>query len=65
MTKDGAGERHPVGIAPESSNGRLVVVCDDGSVWAWFHDGRRWEEMPPVPGTRRRAEIGAQGGPVG
>jgi hypothetical protein len=65
MNEEGSGDRRPVGIAPESSNGRLVVVCDDGSVWAWFHDGRRWDEMVPVPGTRRRAEVDAHGGRVG
>jgi hypothetical protein len=65
MTTEVDGDRHPVGIAPESSNGRLVVVCDDGSVWAWHHEGRRWEEMAPVPGTRREVDVEARGDRAG
>jgi hypothetical protein len=45
--------RRPVGVAPESASGRLVVVCDDGSIWKWLHEVNRWEEMAPIPGSRR------------
>ena len=45
--------RRPVGVAPESASGRLVVVCDDGSIWKWMHDGDRWDEMLPIPGSWR------------
>jgi hypothetical protein len=48
--------RRPVGVAPESGGGRLIVICDDGSVWKWHHDGGRWEEMTPIPGTERAAD---------
>jgi hypothetical protein len=47
--------RRPVAVAPESAAGRLVIVCDDGSIWKWFDDGNRWEELTPVPGSRRAA----------
>lgn len=47
--------RCPVGVAPESVSGRLVVVCDDGSIWKGLHDVSRWEEVAPVPGPRRAA----------
>lgn len=53
MTDETARYRRPVGVAPESVSGRLVVVCDDGSIWKWLHEGNRWEEMAPVPGSRR------------
>jgi hypothetical protein len=53
MNDEAAPFRRPVGVAPESGSSRLVVVCDDGSVWKWIHDGNRWEEMVPVPGTSR------------
>jgi hypothetical protein len=56
MTGESARYRRPVGVAPESGSSRLVVVCDDGSVWKWIHDGSRWEEMAPVPGSSRAAE---------
>ena len=50
---DSTGARRPVGVAPESGSGRLVVICDDGSVWTWHHDRDRWEEMAPIPGSSR------------
>lgn len=55
MMSEAEHSRCPVGVAPESASGRLVVVCDDGSIWKWLHDVSRWEEMAPVPGTRRAA----------
>jgi hypothetical protein len=55
VTDDSAPYRRPVGVAPESGSSRLVVVCDDGSVWKWIHAGHHWEEMAPVPGTSRAA----------
>lgn len=53
MKNETEGYRRPVGVAPESTSGRLVVVCDDGSIWQWIHDRNRWEEMAPIPGSRR------------
>jgi hypothetical protein len=53
VTNDAEQPRRPVGVAPESSGGRLVVVCDDGSVWKWHDQGSRWEEMTPIPGSSR------------
>lgn len=58
---DAESYRRPVGVSPESTSGRLVVVCDDGSIWKWLHEGSRWEEMAPVPGSRR-ADSEAGGG---
>ena len=55
MTGDGEQRRRPVGVAPESGSGRLVVVCDDGSVWTWHDERSRWEEMAPIPGSDRAA----------
>ncbi len=55
MTDETEQYRRPVGVAPESAGGRLVVVCDDGSIWKWLHDGNRWEEMAPIPGSSRAA----------
>jgi hypothetical protein len=55
MTEGTEGHRRPVGVAPESGSGRLVVVCDDGSVWNWIRDRSRWEEIPPIPGSLRAA----------
>ncbi len=55
MTEDGGRYRRPVGVAPESGSGRLIVACDDGSIWKWLHDGNRWEEMAPIPGSSRAA----------
>jgi len=48
------GVRKPVGIT--SHNGKLVVVCDDGTLWQ-RNEGFKspvatWENLPePVPGT--------------
>lgn len=53
VANDNPQYRRPVAVAPESAAGRLVVVCDDGSLWKWLHDGNRWEELAPVPGSRR------------
>lgn len=53
MATEPGPHRRPVGVAAESGSGRLIVVCDDGSIWKWLHDGNRWEEMTPVPGSRR------------
>jgi hypothetical protein len=47
--------RRPGGLAPQSGSGRLVVACDDGSVWTWHDDRTRWEEMPPIPGSAHAA----------
>lgn len=55
MTNEPEQFRTPVGVAPESGGGRLVIVCDDGSIWKWLQEGSRWEEMAPVPGSRRAA----------
>lgn len=55
MTNEHEQYRRPVAVAPESAAGRLVIVCDDGSIWKWFHDGNRWEELAPVPGSLRAA----------
>lgn len=55
MTDDAGRYRRPVGVAPESGSGRLIVVCDDGSIWKWVNDGDRWEELAPVPGSSRAA----------
>lgn len=60
LTQEPRTVRTPVAVAPESGSGRLVVVCDDGSVWKWMHDGRRWEEMAAVPGTARDLFAGAE-----
>lgn len=53
--------RKPVGIVCDGEN-RLIVVCDDGTVWvraAEFKDARAmWTSMdPPIPGSE-----GATGG---
>lgn len=53
VTNDGAQYRHPVAVAPESALGRLVVVCDDGSVWKWIDEAERWQEIAPIPGSDR------------
>lgn len=45
----------PVGVV--ESDGRVIVVCDDGSLYRCedaFHvapEAARWETMPPVPNT--------------
>jgi len=31
--------------------GRHVVYCADGWVWALDVAARRWEELPPLPGS--------------
>lgn len=43
------GTIRKVVAATESPYGRLTVVCDDGSVFA-YHNGL-WCESDPVPGT--------------
>lgn len=53
-------QRRPVGVAPESTSGRLVVVCDDGSLWKWIAGTNRWEEMTPIPGSRHAASAAAR-----
>ena len=57
--------RSPVGITKDDSGG-LVVVCSDGSVFTEANNGG-WEEVTPIPGTRREdqelAGDGAKGEP--
>jgi hypothetical protein len=48
--------RRPVGVAPETEHARLTVVCDDGSVWAWDHSRKCWQETAPIPGSHRQAQ---------
>jgi hypothetical protein len=47
--------RRPVGVAPDSDDGRLTVVCDDGSVWQYHYTDREWKEIPPIPGSKRES----------
>jgi hypothetical protein len=42
----------PIGIAQSTDRSTHVVVCDDGSVWAYFQ-GKKWEERDPIPNTDR------------
>ena len=55
----------PVGVAfadhGEGFFAAIVVVCDDGSVWAQQDLGNLstsgWHEVAPVPGTPREEEL--------
>ena len=47
-------KRKPVAALHNGS--RLIVVCDDGSVWTGALVGTAWEEREPIPGTRRARE---------
>jgi hypothetical protein len=46
--------RSPVGLST-TSDGSLIVVCDDGTVWTYTMDSdpnKRWQRKdPPVPGS--------------
>lgn len=49
-------DRKPVGVVSWSDNGnvRLIVVCDDGTVWDFldWNRARGWSPVaPPIPGT--------------
>lgn len=44
-----SGSNRKVVAATEHPSGRLTVVCDDGSVFAFYED--KWTESRPVPGT--------------
>ena len=48
--------RRPVGVVSVTDDGRLTVVCDDGSVWQYHYTKRQWEELPSIPGSKREAE---------
>lgn len=37
-------------------DGRLVVLCDDGSVWRYDDAANRWQELAPIPGSIADAE---------
>jgi hypothetical protein len=36
---------------------RLVVICDDGSVWSTSLDWGRWREERPIPRTVRHEQL--------
>lgn len=44
-------ERKPIGVSSDS-DGDIVVVCDDGSVFYWSNRAGKWDKIPPVPGTK-------------
>jgi len=51
-------DRQPIGVGvmPEKepwSEASVVVVCDDGSVWAMGRYDGEWEEGKPIPGSYR------------
>lgn len=52
--------RKPVGVSfqpdTEHSQGGLLVLCDDGSLWDW-NGAKGWTEFSPIPGTRRAQEV--------
>jgi hypothetical protein len=49
--------RKPIGMAALSDemdpNGRVWVVCDDGSCWSRRPGEDEWLENPPLPGSDR------------
>ncbi len=42
---------------------RIVVVCDNGSVFVYSWKKGEWSEMSPIPGTEHDREEGRQGTP--
>ena len=58
-----AGEkthRTPIHAWPGPRPNVLHVICDDGSVWkSGSHGADEYEELRPVPGSRRAAELAA------
>ncbi len=46
--------RRPVGVAV-TEGGSFVVVCDDGTLWAYVmqnEPSKRWKRVePPIPGS--------------
>ena len=55
----GSCERKPVAAVKhdDGTSEKLIVVCDDGSVWQRrLVGGGRWTEEVALPGTRRARE---------
>lgn len=61
---DPPAPRRPVAIASSHGDDFRVVVCDDGSAFAFDprgHSGAYWDPLAPIPGTAAaRAELEAQ-----
>ena len=54
---DNKGERKPISVVFNPNGDRILVVCDDGSVWSRSPNGTDWKENLPIPGTRRAHEV--------
>lgn len=49
--------RQPVGVTGLSRPYSMLVTCDDGSMWQYDPTNGESEELPPIPGTKRAAEL--------
>ena len=43
---DNKGERKPISVVFNPNGDRILVVCDDGSVWSRSPNGTDWKEKP-------------------
>lgn len=39
--------RRPIAMA--ATNYRVVVVCNDNTVWAMYFNGSPWKRLPDIP----------------
>ena len=49
--------RRPIGVAldpnEQGPQAESIVVCDDGSTWSYIPETREWDELAPIPGSKR------------